>query len=138
MLSVVSINNIPAAKSVGNIRIDQTGSPLVASPAEIPKTPISVAVSNPSPKSTPSGYMCQLLRIMLNMGRKRRPNSPRLPNNKSRSSSRYGFARANFGEGPVDGLQNDHIHGRNPKQKKGGHQGADNAPDFPYSIHAML
>ena len=53
----------------------------------MPSTPISVAVSKPSPKRNPSGYMCQLRRIMRNTGRKTRASRPRFDSSRSRSSS---------------------------------------------------
>src|ERR1039458_3676923 len=89
MLSVVSINDMPAANSAGNTMIDHNDNPFDASAAEMPNSPISVAVSKPSPKSTPSGYMCQLRRIMANMGRKSRERNPRLASSMSKSSSTY-------------------------------------------------
>src|SRR5580700_3634516 len=58
--SLLSTSDIPAVNSAGNTRIDQTDKPLDASAAEIPSTPISVAVSKPSPNRDPSGYICQL------------------------------------------------------------------------------
>ena len=45
-----------------------TGSPCAACEPEIPKTPISVAVSKPSPKRKPKGYICQLVRTKRNSG----------------------------------------------------------------------
>ena len=68
MLSVVSINDMPAANSAGKTMIDQMGRPFDACEAEMPSSPISVAVSNPKPKRTPSGYICQLERIMAKIG----------------------------------------------------------------------
>ena len=41
--------------------IDHTDIPLEALAAEIPSTPISVAVSNPRPNRKPTRYICQLL-----------------------------------------------------------------------------
>src|ERR1017187_8189460 len=80
---------MPAANSIGNTRIDHSDSPLEASAAEMPSKPISVAVSNPRPNSMPSGYICQLRRIMLKTGRNSRVRKPRLPSSRSKSSSTY-------------------------------------------------
>ena len=90
MLSVVSISDIPAANSTGNTRIETSDSPFDASAAEIPNSPISVAVSKPSPNSTPSGYMCQLRVMIRNMGRKSLDRKPRSASSISKSSSTYG------------------------------------------------
>jgi hypothetical protein len=70
MPSLVSANDMPAVNSAGNTRIDQIDNPVAASVAEIPSRPISVAVSKPRPNKNPSGYLCQLLVIMRNSGRK--------------------------------------------------------------------
>ena len=52
---------MPLAKSAGKIMIDHTDIPLEALAAEIPSTPISVAVSKPRPNRKPTRYICQLL-----------------------------------------------------------------------------
>ncbi len=64
MPSVVSISDMPAVKSSGKIKIAKTGSPLPASTAAIPSSATSVAVSNPRPKSKPTGYIFQLRSTM--------------------------------------------------------------------------
>jgi hypothetical protein len=70
----VSMTNLNRA---GNTIMDETGKPLDAWAAEIPSSPISVAVSKPRPNSIPSGYMCQLRDTSQNIGRKNRPGNPR-------------------------------------------------------------
>ena len=60
--------------------IDQIGNPFEACAAAMPSTPISVAVSKPSPNKKPSGYMCQLREISRNIGRNKRPRIPRCAN----------------------------------------------------------
>ena len=87
MLSVESISAMPAVNSVGNTRMDHTGNPFVASVAEMPSNPTSVAVSKPSPNRKPTGYICQLCPISRNKLRKMRPKKPRCDRIKSKSSS---------------------------------------------------
>ena len=55
--------------------------------AASPSRATSDAVSKPSPKSSPSGYMCQLLLMARSMGRKIRARSPRSFRNSSRVAS---------------------------------------------------
>ena len=62
--SAVSISDIPAAKTIGSEMIARNGTLWVATPAAIAKRPISVAVSKPRPKRTPSGYIFQLASIL--------------------------------------------------------------------------
>src|ERR1700738_2016417 len=61
MPSVVSTKVIPAVKSTGNTAIATTDNPLAAAAAEIPRRATSVAVSNPRPNKTPTGYICHEL-----------------------------------------------------------------------------
>ncbi|MNS41436.1 hypothetical protein D3C72_737870 [compost metagenome] len=51
--------------------IDHTDIPFEALAAEMPSTPISVAVSNPRPNRKPTRYICQLLLTRRNVA----PNS---------------------------------------------------------------
>ena len=63
--SKVSISDMPAANSSGRDRMASGGSeaPLPLTPtaavADRPRNPTSVAVSKPSPKRMPTGYICQ-------------------------------------------------------------------------------
>ena len=75
---------------------------------------------------------------MLNMGRKRRRQKSAIAQQQIKILLDVRLALANFDERPVNGLQNNDIHRRNAEQKKGGHQGADDSPDLPDRIHAML
>src|SRR6476646_5449612 len=61
--SRVSMRLIPAANRMGSERTARNGTAWVATPAATASRPTSVAVSNPSPKRTPQGYICQLLLI---------------------------------------------------------------------------
>ena len=80
MPSVVSISDMPAVNNAGKTMIDQIGRPFEASAAAMPRRPISVAVSKPSPNRKPSGYMCQLRVTSRNIGRNNRPSKPRCAN----------------------------------------------------------
>jgi hypothetical protein len=59
-LSLLSTSDILAVNSAGNTRIEPIGNLSVASAAEMPSKPISLAVSKPSPNKSPSGHICQL------------------------------------------------------------------------------
>ena len=72
------------------------------------------------------------------MGRKRRPRQSAIAQQQIKIFLDVRLARANLDERPVNGSQNDYIYGRNPKQKKGRHESADDSPDLPHRIHAML
>ena len=61
--SIVSKRHMPAAKSTGSDKIAQNGNPpATAFPANTSRA-TSVAVSNPSPKRTPTGYIFHGLSI---------------------------------------------------------------------------
>ena len=49
---------------IGSEMIARNGTWWVATPAAIASSPISVAVSKPSPKRIPSGYIFQLVSIL--------------------------------------------------------------------------
>ena len=57
--SIVSSRDMPAAKMIGRQRIAYQGRPPAAAAPAVASKAISVAVSNPSPKRRPSGYICQ-------------------------------------------------------------------------------
>ena len=87
--SSVSMRLMPAANRIGSDRIARIGTEWVATPAASARRPTSVAVSNPRPKSSPSGYICQLW----SMRRKKRPKKrliiPRSSRRFSRRSRSY-------------------------------------------------
>src|SRR5450631_188347 len=60
--SMLSSRLIPAANRIGSVRIAYQGSANAAAPPASTSSPTSVAVSKPSPNSSPTGYMCQDLR----------------------------------------------------------------------------
>ncbi|MOA07507.1 hypothetical protein D3C78_1272080 [compost metagenome] len=91
-LSTVSISAIPLANSAGKIIIDQTDMPCDALAAEIPSTPISVAVSNPRPNRKPTRYICQLLFTRRNVA----PNNPLITPPVARSSASTRVTRPFF------------------------------------------
>ena len=68
--SIVSSSDIPAANRIGRQRIAYHGRPPSAAVPAVASSAISVAVSKPSPKSAPSGYICQDLRIARSRGRR--------------------------------------------------------------------
>ena len=55
---------MPAAKMSGSEMIARKGTSCVATPAAIASSPISLAVSKPTPNRTPSGYIFQLASIL--------------------------------------------------------------------------
>ena len=59
--SVVSMRFMPAANSIGRQSVPYSGMFDCVAPADMASNATSVAVSNPSPKSNPIGYTCQLL-----------------------------------------------------------------------------
>jgi hypothetical protein len=85
--SIESSSDMPAAKSTGSVRIAHQGRPEAAAPPAITSRPTSVTVSNPSPKSSPTGYMCQGL-VTVRVTRPRiRFRNPRLSSCASSSPS---------------------------------------------------
>jgi len=87
-LSVVSSSDMPAVNSAGNTRIVQTDMPCAAWVADMPRRPISVAVSNPRPNSRPIGYMCQERKTTRKIGRNRRVSTPCPSSSASSAASR--------------------------------------------------
>ncbi len=58
--SRVSISDMPAAKMIGSAMIASGGSPpAIAVVPAIAMSPTWLAVSKPSPNSSPTGYICQ-------------------------------------------------------------------------------
>ena len=55
--SIESISDMPAANRIGRHRIAYHGSPAAPALPAITSSATSVAVSNPSPNSMPSGYI---------------------------------------------------------------------------------
>ena len=85
--SIESNRDIPAQKSIGRTRIEYHGSPVAAAPPAITNSPTSVTVSNPSPNSRPTGYMCQGLRTIFITGPRILLRAPRLSSSFSSCSS---------------------------------------------------
>ena len=56
--SMVSISDMPAANRTGRQSTAYQGSPAPAAPPARTSSATSVAVSKPSPNSTPIGYIC--------------------------------------------------------------------------------
>jgi hypothetical protein len=69
--------------------------PLPLSTAAMPSKPTSVAVSNPSPKNTPIGYIFQLRSTMRNSGPNIRPSKPPNARNTSARTNALRIAIAN-------------------------------------------
>ena len=86
-MQVDTLLNLASPQPMYRDMIDQGGMPCAACAAEMPSRPISLAVSNPSPNRKPSGYICQLARIMPASGRSSRASNPRPASSRSRSSS---------------------------------------------------
>ncbi len=90
--SAVSIRHMPAANRIGSDSTARNGTWCVATPAEMASRPTSVAVSKPRPKSTPSGYICQLASILPPTPPRRmrlmNPRSAAAPRARSRRSGR--------------------------------------------------
>ena len=82
MPSSASNRLIPAANSTGSTRMAYQGSVNAAVPAASTSSPTCVAVSKPSPMSSPTGYRCQGLltrRMTLANSRARKPRLLELP-----------------------------------------------------------
>ena len=67
---------MPAEKTAGSTRIDQTGRPCAAPAAETPSSPTSVAVSKPSPNSSPTQYIWALCSTRRNVPLQSRASRP--------------------------------------------------------------
>ena len=91
--SVVSSNDMPAVNSSGKIKMSATGRPFPASTAAMPSKPTSVAVSKPTPKRTPIGYIFQLASTSLISGRNKRPINPRCCSISSTEAPSHAFCR---------------------------------------------
>ena len=90
--------------------------------------PTSVAVSNPSPNSTPMGYIFQLRSAIFKSGRKNRPTMPR-PSS-IRSSVRSLYAPPLRTSRRAVNVRQDHdVDGRDEQQKCCGDRGSDQAAD---------
>ena len=85
--SRVSIRAIPAVNRMGRHMIEYQGRCWVASRAVVASRATSVAVSNPRPKTTPTGYICHSLVIDRIHLPKKRYISPRFSSWRSSSSS---------------------------------------------------
>lgn len=85
----MSRRHIPAVKRTGKHNMIQMLVPFVASIEDIPKSATSDEVSNPSPKSTPNGYIFQGRSISLNMPLKIENKQPP-PSNEKASNSESG------------------------------------------------
>ncbi len=85
--SMVSSRDMPAANSTGRQRMAYQGRPEAAPEPARTSRAISVAVSKPSPKSRPSGYICQDLLIEPVTRPRRRFMKPRLSSWASRAAS---------------------------------------------------
>ncbi len=70
--SIESSSDIPAANRIGRHRIAYHGRPAPAAPPASTSSATSVAVSNPSPNSTPIGYICRgLVTVLVSRPRNR-------------------------------------------------------------------
>ena len=84
--SAVSSSDIPAANRIGSDRMAQNGSPAATDPPAITSSAISVAVSKPSPKRNPTGYIFQGVSTRRASGPKNRFIMPRAFSWRSSSS----------------------------------------------------
>ena len=127
--SMVSSRHMPAVNSTGRHKIAYQGSPAAALVPASTSSAISVAVSKPSPNSSPTGYMCQDLVIDLVKRPRNRLSSPRFANCRSSSapsfsgSSRRGAPR----EHPQDADQDDDVKDGDQIQEPARDAGADQA-----------
>lgn len=80
---------MPAVKRIGKHSMIQMLVPFVASIEDMPKSATSDEVSNPSPKSTPNGYIFQGVSMSLNIPLKIENRHP-APSNENASSSESG------------------------------------------------
>src|ERR1019366_8509138 len=67
--SMVSSRDMPAANRIGSVRIAHHGRFAAAAPPATTRSPTSVTVSKPRPKSRPTGYMCHGLVTELKLDR---------------------------------------------------------------------
>ena len=124
--SAVSIADMPAANRIGSESTARNGTWWVATPAEIASSPTSLAVSNPSPKRIPSGYMCQLGRIRRDEAPEEEPvheaavEQPLLEPLARRSSP-----RPHVEEDPEDVDEDDQVEDADDPQERPRHARAD-------------
>lgn len=85
--SRVSNRLIPAANSTGSTRIAYQGNALAAAPPAMTSSATSVAVSKPSPNSSPTGNMCHGLRTAFVTPPRMRFMKPRLSSCSSSAAS---------------------------------------------------
>ena len=110
--------------------MEPDGTPLAPDVAARPSKATSLAVSKPSPKRTPSGYMCQLLRMSLSAGFSNRASRPRLLRNSSRLCSSYAPPRETLAEHPVDVDEDDEVDRPDHQQEHRRDRRPDEAADL--------
>src|ERR1700722_15263808 len=118
MLSVVSIRHIPAANRIGNTRIIQNESPLEPSAAEIPSTPISVAVSNPRPTRMPSWVHVPATANHAEHRTEKPRKQPTIPEQNVKILVGIRLATADAEKRAVKRAQDDDVHDGDGKQKE--------------------
>ena len=123
--SAVSISDMPAANSSGSESTARNGTWFVATPAEIASRPTSVAVSKPRPKSTPSGYICQLSRIRLATPADEEPDMRPRSCSRCSSCSSSSAPRAQLAEDADDVEQDEQVEDPDDPEERARDAGAD-------------
>ena len=127
--SIESSRLIPAANNTGRVKIAYQGRLNAAAPPASTSSPTSVAVSKPSPNSSPTGYMCQGLVTALVAPDSSRLRNPRLSSCASSSRSSY-VPAAHLAEDPDDADQHHEIDDADDVEERPRHGGADDAGDL--------